>query len=202
MININNLTKSFDNRKILDISSLNFKSGKISAIVGENGLGKTTLFKIISGLDNEYKGDINIDAMSTDITFLQHPPLMLNRSVFENIIYPLKLRKWGKDKIEERGNELLELFKIGYLKDEKAPKLSSGEKQKVALARAISFYPKVLLLDEPASNLDISSTNLIENFIKKFSKSYNTTTLIISHDKDQVERIADYIVDLKEVMNR
>ena len=198
MIKIKNLVKNFGTRNILNIDNLNIEEGKITAIVGENGLGKSTLFNIIAGLDKEYFGEVKREVGPKEVTLLQHPPLLLDRSVEENIIYPLNIRKINKKVSIDRTNELLNLFGIEYIRDKNALSLSSGERQKVALARALSFSPKLLLLDEPASNLDTASVTTIENAIKKFNKDNRATIILISHDKDQVDRLSHRIVNLKK----
>lgn len=198
MIKIKNLIKNFGTRNILNIDELNIEEGKITAVVGENGLGKSTLFNIVAGIDNEYSGNIVRKVGSKEVTLLQHPPLLLDRSVEENIIYPLRLRKVKKQDMISRADELLKLFRIEYIRHKNALSLSSGERQKVALARALSFNPKLLLLDEPASNLDSTSIDIIEASIKTFNKNSGSTILLISHDKEQVERLSHNIIYLKD----
>lgn len=200
MIKIKNLVKNFGNRNILDIEELNIEEGRITAIVGENGLGKSTLFNIIAGLDTEYEGRVKIGVGPKEVTLLQHPPLLLDRSVEENIIYPLRLRGIGRRERDKKATELLDLFGIAYIREKNALSLSSGERQKVALARALSFSPKLLLLDEPASNLDTASATTIEGAIIEFNSKNKATIILISHDRDQVARIAHRTVNLKDYM--
>jgi len=200
MIKIKNLVKNFGNRNILDIEELNIEEGRITAIVGENGLGKSTLFNVIAGLDTEYEGRVKIGVGPKEVTLLQHPPLLLDRSVEENIVYPLRLRGIGREYRDKKAAELLDLFGIGYIREKNALSLSSGERQKVALARALSFSPKLLLLDEPASNLDTASATTIERAITEFNSKNSATIILISHDRDQVARIAHRTVNLKDYM--
>lgn len=200
MIKIKNLVKNFGSRTILDIEELNIEAGKITAITGENGLGKSTLFNILAGLDTEYEGLVETGVETKEVTLVQHPPLLLDRSVEENIVYPLRLRGADKSSRERKVSELLELFGIDYIREKNALSLSSGERQKVALARALSFSPKFLLLDEPASNLDTVSAATIEGAIRKFNSKNKATILLISHDKDQVARVAHRTINLKEYM--
>lgn len=200
MIKIKNLVKNFGSRTILDIGELNIEAEKITAITGENGLGKSTLFNIIAGLDTEYGGQVETGVETKEVTLVQHPPLLLDRSVEENIVYPLRLRGADKRSRDRKASELLELFGIGYIREKNALSLSSGERQKVALARALSFSPKLLLLDEPASNLDTVSAATIEGAIREFNSKNKATILLISHDKDQVARVAHRTINLKEYM--
>lgn len=200
MIKIDKLIKNFGNRNILNIHHLAFEKGVITAVSGENGLGKSTLFNIIAGMDVEYEGEVYRGVPLKETTLLQHPPVMLNRSVESNIAYPLKVRGTDPKKIKARVDELLGIFGIGYIAKKNALSLSSGERQKVALARALSFYPRLLLLDEPASNLDKDSTRLIEGIIRDYSREYGTTTLLISHDALQIERTAHKSINLKDYL--
>lgn len=200
MIKIKNLIKNFGSRNILDIEELNIEEERITAIVGENGLGKSTLFNIIAGLDRDYEGRVETGVEPREVTLVQHPPLLLDRSVEENILYPLRIRSMERGKREERVKELLELFGIEYLRKKNALSLSSGEKQKVVLARALSFSPKLLLLDEPASNLDSMSAATIEEAIREFNGKNKATVLLISHDREQVARVAHRTINLRDCM--
>lgn len=200
MIKIKNLVKNFGNRTILDIEEMKIESGRITAIVGENGLGKSTLFNIIAGLDREYEGQVKAGVGAKEVTLVQHPPLLLDRSVEENIVYPLRVRGVDRRSRESKADELLKLFGIEYIREKNALSLSSGERQKVALARALSFSPKLLLLDEPASNLDTVSAATIEGAIREFNSKNKATILLISHDRDQVARMAHKTINLKDYM--
>lgn len=201
MIEIKNLTKAFGNKTVLNIKRMEINTSGITAVKGENGLGKTTLFSLISGLDREFQGEIikrGINGMN--MTFVQQNAYLFKRSVYANIAYPLKVRKWSKEEIKKRVDSLLSEFKIEHLADKNASKLSSGESQKVALARALSFRPKFLLLDEPTSNLDKESTFLAEKIIMKYVRKENAGVLMISHDNEQIKRVAERTLELKNYL--
>ncbi|WP_321328795.1 ATP-binding cassette domain-containing protein [uncultured Ilyobacter sp.] len=199
MIEIRNLVKSFGKRRILDIEKLVIDTLGITAVRGENGLGKTTLFSLISGLEKDFEGEIlkkGIDEM--DITFVQQNFYLLKRTVYENIAYPLKIRKWNDENIKKRVDFLLSEFRIEHLSEKNASRLSSGESQKVAIARALSFRPKLILLDEPTSNLDKESTFLAESVLSKYTQDEKAGIIMISHDNEQINRMADQTIELKD----
>jgi len=199
MIEIRNLVKSFGKRRVLDIEKMVIDTMGITAVRGENGLGKTTLFSLISGIEKDFEGEIlkkGID--DKDITFVQQNFYLLKRTVYENISYPLKIRKWNNEMIKKRVDFLLSEFKIEHLSDKNASRLSSGESQKVAIARALSFRPKLILLDEPTSNLDKESTFLAESVLSKYTQDEKAGIIMISHDNEQINRMADQTIELKD----
>jgi tungstate transport system ATP-binding protein len=201
LIEIKNLTKSFGEKIVLNINRMEINTSGITAVRGDNGLGKTTLFSLISGLDREFQGEIlKKGILEMDITFVQQNAYLFKRSVYDNIAYPLKVRKWDNEDIKKRVNILLSEFKIEHLANKNASRLSSGESQKVALARAISFGPKLILLDEPTSNLDKESTFLTEKIIKKYVEKENAGVIMISHDNEQIKRVAERTIDLKNYL--
>lgn len=201
MIEIKNLVKSFGKKKVLDIENMIIDTMGITAVKGENGLGKTTLFSIISGIEKGYQGEIIKKGIEEEnITFVQQDFYLLKRSVYDNIAYPLKIRKWKVESIKERVGYLLSEFKIEHLAEKNASRLSSGESQKVAIARALSFRPRLILLDEPTSNLDKDSTLLAESVLTKYVQVENAGVIMISHDNDQIKRMAERCIDLKDYL--
>lgn len=203
-IKINNLKKQYDDRLVLNIDNLNIRSGKITGLVGANGSGKTTFLKIIAGLDNEYDGEIEYnnnkinEGIQKKLTLVFQKPYMLKTTVYENIKYPLKIRKLPKEEMNERVENILDKLKINNLKNKKATSLSGGEGQKVAMARALVFEPEMILLDEPTSNIDKESTELIEREIINYNKESDKTVIIITHDINQAKRICDDIIVLND----
>ncbi|MTI68031.1 MAG: ATP-binding cassette domain-containing protein [Firmicutes bacterium] len=199
---ISKLRKYYHNKRILDVDYLNIKKEKITGIIGDNGVGKSTLLNIISGLDKKYQGVVSYDGKKLDreiyknMTLVFQRPRLFKRSVYENIEYPLKLRKVNKIKRKKIIEKIIKRLKISDIKDNKGHLLSGGESQKVALARAIVFKPKLLLLDEPTSNIDDKSTKLIESEILRYKEKENATVIIITHNKKQAERICDEIITI------
>lgn len=199
-IRFENLQKSFDNRKVLDIDSGIIKSGSRTAIIGPNGAGKSTLLKILAGLETADTGTILYDGMSgfpqTDITMVFQNPYLISTTVEKNIAYPMRLRGYSDAEIETRISELTEELGLTAFRKQKSWKLSGGETQKVALARALSFKPKLLLLDEPTANIDPQTTSEIEKMLLKASSE--TTIVLITHNLAQAKRVCDEAMMLHE----
>lgn len=207
-IETNNLTKTYKDTSVLNLTqeynALFFESGKIHGIIGPNGSGKTTLMKIMAGLISPSGGDVlydgrpGINDVPKDITYSSHRPTLFSRTVFENIAYPLKIRKRSKAEIHTIVTELLDEFKISAIQTHNAKKLSGGESQKTAMARALSFSPKVLFLDEPTANIDPKSVKLMEAALLKRKKSQGLTIIIITHNLSQAFRICDTLTFLNQ----
>lgn len=168
-VTFQNLQKSFDGRKVLDLEQGLIKSGSRTAIIGPNGAGKSTLLRIIAGLEAADSGVLSYDDSAgfprMDITMVFQKPYLISTTVEKNIAYPMKLRGYEPALIEQRTEELMEELNLTGLRKQKAWKLSGGETQKVALARALSFQPKLLLLDEPTANIDPYTTAEIEKML-------------------------------------
>lgn len=168
-VTFQNLQKSFDGRKVLDLEQGLIKSGSRTAIIGPNGAGKSTLLRIIAGLEPADSGVLSYDDSTgfprMDITMVFQKPYLISTTVEKNIAYPMKLRGYEPALIEQRTEELMEELNLTGLRKQKAWKLSGGETQKVALARALSFQPKLLLLDEPTANIDPYTTAEIEKML-------------------------------------
>lgn len=194
-INIENIKKSYENKLVLHIKSLNFTKGKIHGILGPNGSGKSTFMKIVAGLEEQDSGTVTYNGLNLNfeimksMTYSEQSSYLLRRTVFENIAYPLIIRKVSKIEIYDKVNEIMDKFEIYRLKDQMATKLSGGESQKVALARAMVFQPRLLILDEPTANIDPSSTRVIERNLMELNQSKGTTILIVTHNIAQCSRI-------------
>ena len=203
-INISGVKKYYGDNLVLDIDSLDINEGIITGITGPNGCGKSTLLNIVSGLDDEYLGKVTYDDRSLDgnilnqMTMVTQRPYLFKRTVFENIAYPLKIRKVDKNTINEQVKKILYSLEIYNLKDKQAHRLSGGESQKVSLARGLIFNPKVLLLDEPTSNIDPESIKVMEREIIKFNKEKKGTVIIVTHNIEQSQRLCDKIVYLEK----
>jgi tungstate transport system ATP-binding protein len=207
-IEIKEVIKTYGNKPVLQFNTESqpfvFETGKIHGIIGPNGSGKTTLMKIIAGLTKLTKGNILYDGTTlnqqilTEMTFSNHTPVLFSRSVYENIAYPLKIRKFEKKRIHEIVSQLIREFELSEIQNQNAKHLSGGESQKTALARALSFSPKLLLLDEPTANIDPKSIMLIESALKKRNHEEGLTIIIITHNLSQAFRLCSHLTFLDQ----
>ena len=203
-LQIKNLTKRYDSLLALDSVSLNLVSGNILVLVGVNGSGKTTLLRILAGLEKPDVGSIVLDSSLIHSTGLQQiatlvfqKTTMFNRSVYSNLGFGLKIRGYAREVIQKRIMETLESVGLEGFENRNAKKLSGGEQQRVALARAFLLEPKILLLDEPTTNLDVNSAKIIEKVILEKKKS-NTLILLSTHNLFQAKRLGDLIAHIHE----
>ncbi|MEW5759169.1 MAG: phosphate ABC transporter ATP-binding protein [Candidatus Thermoplasmatota archaeon] len=201
LIELKNISKSYGKITALKEVSIGLEDSEILAILGHNGSGKTTLLRIIACLEREDKGEFlyngsNVDSIGRDklrgkITMVFQVPVMFETTIYENIAYGLRLKKANFS--EEKVRDVMELAGLKEWK-RKASEFSFGEKQRIAFARAIVIEPKVLLLDEPTSNLDPANTKLIEKMIKNCKK--NMGIIIATHDIFQAKRLADKVAHI------
>lgn len=201
-LEIENVKKTYGDKTVLDISHLVIEDGKITGVTGSNGSGKSTLLNIIGGIDDNFAGKIKYNGQdlnketSKEITYVFQKPYLLRRSVFDNIAYPLNLRKIDKKTTENHVKEIMKRLEIEDLSNKKGHRLSGGESQKVALARSLVFKPDLLLLDEPTSNIDSESVKIMEREVTRFNSETGGTVIIITHNLAQAERICDEIIYL------
>jgi ABC-type metal ion transport system, ATPase component len=195
-----NLIKEYEGRTVLDIENLQISDGTLCGIIGSNGAGKSTLLNIIAGLMKQSSGQMfyhergNSEPPYKSMTMVFQKPYLLRATVEKNIAYPLKLRRWADRAIDSRVRTIAgELGLSDFLK-QKSWKLSGGETQKVALARALSFHPKLLLLDEPTANVDPSTTAEIEKMLRKINEEEGTTVIIITHNLAQAKRLCKEVL--------
>lgn len=203
-ISLHNIVKRFESKLALDIDHLEISEGKVTGIIGPNGSGKSTLMKIISGLDKKYQGTMLIrgQTINQDIlrnmTLVFQRPYLINTTVYNNIEYPLRLRGKSESEIKEKVESMIELLQLKDIVLQNARTLSGGEMQKVALARAIVFEPKLLLLDEPTSNIDPHTMQLMENAIKHANLSFGTTVVLVTHNIRQLQRLCSSVTYMYE----
>ncbi len=202
-VRLENISKRFGRVEALKNVSLVFEDGAFTALLGPSGSGKTTLLYIIAGIYRPSSGRIYFG--SRDVTNLppnkrniglvfQNYALYPHMTVYENIAFPLKLRKLPKSKIDEKVHEVAKLLHIEDLLDRYPSQLSGGQQQRVAMARALVKEPDVLLLDEPLSNLDALLRVKIRAELKRLQKDLGITTIYVTHDQAEALAMADKIV--------
>lgn len=193
MIKVENLEKSFDNKEIIKNFNYEFLDGKITAIVGKSGCGKTTLLNILGLLDTDYKGKVLYDGVlitnesqrtefiRNNINYLfQNYALIDNETVEQNLLLALEYEKLSKNVKKEKINEALELVDLNEFNDKKIFTLSGGEQQRVALARVILKKGNIILADEPTGNLDAENTDKVMKILKKL-KEDGKLIIIVTH---------------------
>lgn len=176
----------------LKIDDLYIEPGRIHGILGHNGSGKTVLLKLIMGILKPDAGEIDYGGLPPkDMTMMTQRPYLLQTSVYENLVYPLKLRGIQPD--EKEMERLLE--KAGLLSHKKqyARSLSSGERQKLSFLRALVFHPRLVIIDETLSNLDPESEALFEEMIREIQQKDPITWLIVNHQVDRTYELCDVI---------
>lgn len=191
------------------LSNINFNidKGEYVVFMGKTGCGKTTVLETICGLRKLTSGEIWLNDKEVskyvpakrEIGYVpQDGALFSTMSVKKNIGFALKIRKWNKQKIEERVEELANLMNISHLLNRNIQGLSGGEKQRVALARALSFYPYVLCLDEPLSALDESTKQDMIDLLNKLKQSLDITVVHVTHSNSEAIKLADRILYLEK----
>jgi ABC-type Fe3+/spermidine/putrescine transport system ATPase subunit len=207
MLILKDIHKFYDHLEVLKGISMEVNQGELVTFVGPSGCGKTTLLRIIGGFTHLDSGEVILDGQrihhlppnlrDTRICF-QNYALFPHMTVADNVSYGLKIKKWKKVKIKERVEELLKLVQLEGLGGRMIDKLSGGQQQRVALARALSLEPKVLLLDEPLSNLDANLRLTMRGEIRKLQERLKVTTIFVTHDQFEAMSISDRIVVMKE----
>lgn len=196
------VSKQYGKKSVFQNLNHTFASGEISGLVGENGAGKSTLLRLIAGLDLDYSGYIYYNgkpfhkSLYQQITMVFQTPYLLKRSVYENIAYPLKLRHRPAAEVKWRTEEMIAKLGIEKLVKQYAHKLSGGESQKVALARALIFEPDLVLLDEPMSGIDAASVSFMERVIQDYVLEYQKTIIMITHNAQQAQALCSKVLHL------
>lgn len=201
-LSVKNLTKIFGNYKAVDNVNFDIKNGEFFSLLGPSGCGKTTIIRMIAGFEPPNGGDILIDGKSIvnipiekreiGVVF-QNYALFSNMKVKDNIIYGLKIRKKPKKEIEEILNYYLNLMGLEKLSDRFPHELSGGQQQRVALARALAIKPKLLLLDEPLSNLDLKLREEMREELMRIKNIEKITIIYVTHDQSEALYLADKI---------
>lgn len=201
MLEVKNLSKSFNGRQILKNISFTLKDGDILTIVGPSGAGKTTLLRIIAGLETKDSGQILIDgqkdlAGKVGVVF-QDFNLFPNLNVLQNVtLAPKLVLKKSEDEADQEARKLLTQLQMNDYEQQYPYQLSGGQKQRVAIARALAMQPRILCYDEPTSALDPNLRQEVEKMVLNLKKS-GLTQLIITHDLQFAKNIADQVLQVK-----
>ncbi len=201
-VKLQNIVKRFGETVALKGISLDIKHGELFTLLGPSGCGKSTTLRIIAGL--EYPDEGKLYFGDEDVTYLpshqkgavlvfQNYALWPHMTVFDNVAYGLKLRKVPKEKIKEKVEWALELIKLKGFEDRYPTQLSGGQQQRVAIARALVVEPKVLLLDEPLSNLDAKLRLEMRSEIRRIQRELGITVIYVTHDQEEAMAISDRI---------
>jgi len=193
---LNNIKKKLGDFSLC-VDRLEISSPGIYGLVGPNGSGKSTLAKIMTGLIEPDSGTIDTEGfLQNEITYLTRKPYMMDDTVYNNLVYPLELRKIKAQ--PELVNEYLDRMKFSARSGEKAKRLSGGEQQKLAFLRAIIFKPKLIIADEAMTAMDIDSLDLFEKIIIEEQKKENSIWIIISHQILHIDRICNSVYTMHD----
>jgi sulfate transport system ATP-binding protein len=202
-IKVRNVSKSFgDFHALVDVSA-DIEPGHLTAVLGPSGGGKSTLLRIIAGLETADSGHVEIDgidvtnvpARQRGIGFVfQHYAAFTHLTVWENVAFGLKVQKASKERITARVAELLALVHLDGFASRYPAELSGGQRQRMALARALAVEPGLLLLDEPFGALDVKVRQELREWLRRLHDEVHTTTIFVTHDQEEAMEIADRII--------
>ena len=202
-IGVHDITKRFGKNEVVGRSSFSIGEGELFTLLGPSGCGKTTLLRLIAGFYTPDEGEIRFDGERVNEVpphergigmVFQNYALWPHMTVFDNVAYGLRLRSIGRAEIGERVAAVLEKVRLEGLGGRYPGQLSGGQQQRVALARALVLNPKILLLDEPLSNLDAKIRIQVRAEIRKLQKELGITTVYVTHDQEEALTLSDRIV--------
>jgi spermidine/putrescine transport system ATP-binding protein len=207
IITLKNLSKTYDDLKVLDNLSLDIKKNEFLTLLGPSGCGKTTTLKIIAGFEYADEGKVlfeekemnNLPPHQRPVnTVFQKYALFPHLDVYENIAFGLKIKKLPKNEIDKKVKDMLKLVSLEGKENRKVDSLSGGQQQRIAIARALVNEPKVLLLDEPLGALDLKLRQEMQMELKRMQKKLGITFIFVTHDQEEALSMSDTII----VMNK
>jgi sulfate/thiosulfate transport system ATP-binding protein len=201
------VSKQFDNVVAVDDVSLDVAEGSLTALLGPSGCGKSTLLRMVAGLERPDSGRVIVEGV--DVTnaapqqrgvgfVFQHYAPFRHLTVRRNVAFALEIRKRPKSEIKARVDELLHLVQLDGLADRYPSQVSGGQRQRMALARALAAEPRVLLLDEPFGALDASVRAELRAWLRRLHDDTGTTTLLVTHDQEEAMEVADQVVVMRD----
>ncbi|MEA2310978.1 MAG: sulfate/thiosulfate transport system ATP-binding protein [Solirubrobacteraceae bacterium] len=206
-IRVSNVTKRYGENLVLDDVSVDVPNGSLTALLGPSGGGKSTLLRVIAGLEEPDAGTVVIGEEEVtehppqrrEVGFVfQHYAAFKHMTVADNVAFGLTVRKRPKAQKAQRVKELLELVGLGHLGARYPSQLSGGQRQRMALARALAVEPRVLLLDEPFGALDARVREELRAWLRRLHDEVNVTTIFVTHDQEEALEIAEQIVVINE----
>lgn len=210
-VELRNIQKSFGDVQVINEFNSTFEDGEFVTLLGPSGCGKTTLLRMIAGFEKPTSGEIIIDGdiVSSEDCFVppekrkigmvfQSYAVWPHMNVYNNIAYPLKIKKVPKKEIRNKVEKILDIVHLSQYKDRMPSQLSGGQQQRIALGRALIAEPKLLLLDEPLSNLDAKLRDSMRYEIKRISKELNITVIFVTHDQTEAMTMSDKVIILNK----
>ncbi len=203
LIELKGISKSYDGEKVIDSMNLYIRDGEFITLLGPSGCGKTTTLRIIGGFETADEGELYFDGVEISgvpaykrhiNTVFQKYALFPHLNVYENIAFPLRLKKIKEDEIKTRVTEMLKMVELSGFENKSVSTLSGGQQQRVAIARALLSHPKVLLLDEPLGALDLKLRKDMQNELKSIQQSIGITFVYVTHDQEEALSMSDTIV--------
>src|SRR5512138_1273429 len=204
-IELRNVSKEFGAVAAVNNVSFSIREGELMALLGPSGGGKTTVLRMIAGLEMPTEGDVfirgervnDVTVQERNIGFVfQNYALFKNMNVSKNVAFGLKIKKWKRSHIRERVAELLKLFGLEGLEKRYPHQLSGGQRQRVAIARALASKPSVLLLDEPFGAVDAKIRQELREWLVTLHHDLNVTTIFVTHDQEEALEVSNRIVIL------
>jgi len=206
-IDITGVSKRYGDFVALDDINLSLPKGQLTALLGPSGGGKTTLLRIIAGLETPDSGSVVIEGIDAtkmpvqkrNVGFVfQHYAAFKHMSVAKNVAFGLEIRKRAKQDVNAKVEELLSLVHLSQFADRKPSQLSGGQRQRMALARALAIEPTVLLLDEPFGALDAKVRKELRDWLRRLHDEVHVTTVFVTHDQEEALEVADEIVVIND----
>jgi len=206
-IRINGVTRRFGDFVALDDVGIDLPTGQLTALLGPSGGGKSTLLRIIAGLESADAGTVEIEGVEAtqlppqqrNVGFVfQHYAAFKHMSVAKNVAFGMEIRRKDKAEIKRKVDELLELVHLSQFADRLPAQLSGGQRQRMALARALAVEPSVLLLDEPFGALDAKVRKELREWLRRLHDEVQVTTVFVTHDQEEALEVADEIVVINQ----
>ena len=203
LIELKGISKSFDGEKVIDSMNLYIRDGEFITFLGPSGCGKTTTLRIIGGFETADEGGLYFDgAEISDVpaykrninTVFQKYALFPHLNVYENIAFPLRLKKVKENEIKSRVTDMLKMVALEGFENKSVSTLSGGQQQRVAIARALISHPRVLLLDEPLGALDLKLRKDMQNELKTIQQAIGITFIYVTHDQEEALSMSDTVV--------